>query len=1117
MKPHPRYEIIGRIAKGDYATVYRAKDLELDREVAIKQIHQQYLEDPQQLERYWQEAQLLARLEHPRIMTIYDIVRERGWLVLELMQGSLQQVQNGAPIDLNVLRMALTCGLHALHFLQQNGIIHGDVKPSNLLVDKNNRIKLGDFGIARRMTGDPGSIIKGTTKYMAPEVLSDQFGDVGPHSDLYSLGFSAYELMCGSHFDSLFPGLDMFGRDRQIAWMMWHSSQDRRLPEIHRVLQGVPEDLTYVIQKLVEKDPAKRYRTAEEVMHDMQALSQGGPPAGSAEEVAAAEDSAKKAQRKRLLTFAALGVSVALSLGVLFIPSGSTPKANPVPKDLLTAGLLQEVESGGTRFFASRSGSSQSEAIDFDRELDTVLLNDRKVDLADLEPGDEIKIKYLKSQDNREAKEISATRATAVVSTGTIADLDASAASVTVSFGEKGETLELKVPSTVKLLLNEDAKIGTRPVELSDLKSGDHVVVSHIAAGAGRSAVSLHVTRKVSLDGALAGIDAAAGKLVVREGEGAARKTLLVAKECEISLNGASTFAGKPVSLADLQVNDRVQLDHDARVTKITAFRLFTASGVVQESSDASSFAVKLADSATSVKFTLAPSGRVELASTKGPIDLSYLRPGDKVQITHDSPDLKNPRATLVELDPLADKRAWAAVIVEQQYDDASLAEIGHAAADGKLLRETFLARYRVPDDQLLYLENASRLKLEQELDQFLRKVTSGDQLLVYYVGHGYVTPGGAGLLAPREFEVSRADATGFALKSLVARLEACAVPEKTLLLDANHSSELPSSAELIESLRAAGGTKVSTSVTFVASCVKGQTGAVAERADREYSAFALAAADALAGRADANRDLRVDATELFSYLSAQVPALVGDSGGPQTPARYLPDATPERITKGGKDAIRKVLGHLSVVRSDPRVLADDFAAASDLSPKQPEPKLAYGLVLLKQSKGTDAVAQFEAVKAEHPGNSLAHQALAWHHFNQGNLTAGVADLVQLVGSLPRPEKDGEWDTHSIACLAFAGELRQFAFKAADKPLTATQLADFDDEVKSLDKAGRAHCVKGAHSVDTKLAEIDAKIPAAEGPDRKKLENERKRYSTYATFDFNKAAKVVRDSLDKEK
>src|SRR6185295_18656322 len=132
MKSHPRYEIVGPLAKGDYATVYRAKDLELDREVAIKQIHQQYLDDPQQLERYWQEAQLLARLEHPRIMTIYDIVRERGWLVLELMQGSLQQLLAGRPIDLNDLRMAILHTAQALQYLEQRGVYHGDVKLSNL-------------------------------------------------------------------------------------------------------------------------------------------------------------------------------------------------------------------------------------------------------------------------------------------------------------------------------------------------------------------------------------------------------------------------------------------------------------------------------------------------------------------------------------------------------------------------------------------------------------------------------------------------------------------------------------------------------------------------------------------------------------------------------------------------------------------------------------------------------------------------------------------------------------------------------------------------------------------------------------------------------------------------
>jgi serine/threonine-protein kinase len=192
--------------------------------VAVKQIHQQFLSDPRQLERYWREAQILASLQHPNILTIYDVVRPRGWLILELMRGNLQTMTHGEPIDLDYLRTVLFGALEALQFLHSNGILHGDVKPTNLLVDARNRIKLGDFGLARRASSQEGSLLKGTTKYMAPELVSNQFGPCGPASDLYSLGFSAYELMCGSQFESLFPGLATFGRDRQIAWLMWHAA-----------------------------------------------------------------------------------------------------------------------------------------------------------------------------------------------------------------------------------------------------------------------------------------------------------------------------------------------------------------------------------------------------------------------------------------------------------------------------------------------------------------------------------------------------------------------------------------------------------------------------------------------------------------------------------------------------------------------------------------------------------------------------------------------------------------------------------------------------------------------------------------------------------------------------
>ena len=171
-------------------------------------------------------------MQHANILTIYDVVRPRGWLILELMRGSLKSAAEGEPMDLDQLRLVLANCLTGLHFLHGNGVIHGDIKPSNILVAPPNRIKLGDFGLARRASNEEGSLLKGTTKYMAPELLSAQFGAVGPASDLYSLGFTAYELMVGSHFESLLPTLATFGRNQQLAWMMWHSTADVKLPDI---------------------------------------------------------------------------------------------------------------------------------------------------------------------------------------------------------------------------------------------------------------------------------------------------------------------------------------------------------------------------------------------------------------------------------------------------------------------------------------------------------------------------------------------------------------------------------------------------------------------------------------------------------------------------------------------------------------------------------------------------------------------------------------------------------------------------------------------------------------------------------------------------------------------
>ena len=176
MEDASRYEVTETIATGEFAVVLRARDRKLDRDVVLKQIRQPYLAAERQLARYWKEMQLLAALRHPNLLTIYDIVQPKGFVVLELMRESLLPATQTAGIDLELVRAALSGCLTALEFLHAKGIRHGDVKPGNMLVDNEGRVKLADFGYFRHPLTQNGELLKGTPKYMAPELLSTQFG-----------------------------------------------------------------------------------------------------------------------------------------------------------------------------------------------------------------------------------------------------------------------------------------------------------------------------------------------------------------------------------------------------------------------------------------------------------------------------------------------------------------------------------------------------------------------------------------------------------------------------------------------------------------------------------------------------------------------------------------------------------------------------------------------------------------------------------------------------------------------------------------------------------------------------------------------------------------------------
>ena len=953
MESDLRYEILDTIASGEFATVSRARDRDLGREVAVKQIHAQYLADPRQLARYWQEAQLLASLQHANIITIYDVVRPRGWLILELMRGSLKPAAEGDAMDLDQLRVVLANCLTGLHFLHGNGVIHGDIKPSNILVAPPNRIKLGDFGLARRASNEEGSLLKGTTKYMAPELLSAQFGTVGPASDLYSLGFTAYELMVGSHFESLLPTLGTFGRNKQMAWMMWHSTADVNLPDIQRVLEGVPEDLAHVIQRLIAKDQSQRYHSAQEALRDLQtgrAVVDSLPDAADLE--AEAEAAAAARRKKRMRNLAILTGSVALLLCCLIVMTVLRhPKKAPVAfAPRTTTGTVSDVYAMSRELGVAPTEGGAVERISV-KDQDIIYVNGERHLLEELERGDVVEItRSVDPVSHKDVREIHAARP-GRFATGKLVSRDDAARTIVMEAGDEATHQDLKVfvPADLNtILLNGQRTFQGKPVTLATLRPGDRLKVRYdYQETTGNVANRLEALRQVELQGVLA--EDFDGHLLSVNQDNRQVVKLPFGSQYVITVNGQPV--AKPSSL---KRGDRVTVKHDNYVNEVVAQRTLAGGGVVEQINYEAKTLNVAEDNGQKMTYLVGPQCKITLGDEA--VSLDVLRGGDRVKVEHGAIDANSQKAvsaTAIAAERPMDATRWALIIAVQNYDDKLLSPLSYPLADAELLKDVLMKRYRTPAEQMRVFNDPSAVTLEREVPDFVKGVGADGRLIVYYIGHACKDGGGEVFLAPKDFHSDQPAVNGRPLQWLVDLLEGCPAKEKLLLLDGSHAgsgaeqASEPSSAEMIRSLKRQPNRALLLKVTALASCQKGQCGL--DLADKKHGLFAWCLAEGYGGAADANRDTLVEPTELFAWLQKSMPA--AGAQGTQTPELFLPDDRPPRLTEDARKAIRKLAGYADQLKINLDEASQQYDVALQAAGTEPEPRLFFGLVLLEEER----------------------------------------------------------------------------------------------------------------------------------------------------------------------
>ena len=257
-----RYEILGRVGSGGMADVYKGKDHKLNRYVAIKVLKSDYRSDQVFIQKFLSEAQAAAGLMHPNVVNVYDVGQDRGlyYMVMELVEGItlkdyIQKKGKLSAKETISISIQMVTGIQAAH---NRHIIHRDIKPQNIIISKEGKVKVTDFGIARATTSTQtiSASVMGSVHYTSPEQARG--GRVDEKSDIYSAGITMYEMITG-HVP--------FDGDSTVSVALKHLQEEIVSPS--KEVPDIPYSLECIIMKCTQKNPERRYHDCESLLLDL--------------------------------------------------------------------------------------------------------------------------------------------------------------------------------------------------------------------------------------------------------------------------------------------------------------------------------------------------------------------------------------------------------------------------------------------------------------------------------------------------------------------------------------------------------------------------------------------------------------------------------------------------------------------------------------------------------------------------------------------------------------------------------------------------------------------------------------------------------------------------------